>query len=199
MRSSIHLPLVAALIITTSCMTTGLAVVQAQSGSSLPASGEATQPSTKQTVDFLSTTLTGECGRGTAFSESAEWAVQSKVTNVQVIKGTLTIERTSAVQMEQVHPSLRQADGTPRVLRVRLEELWADAEPVTEGARRANGYRGPGLLFECQRAGCVIVDGAAGSYLEIPVCPEKLTSVLNAMQTLILQAGGRRKPGLNDR
>jgi hypothetical protein len=162
-------------------------------GAGAPATTAAQELSAKQAVEFLAATLTGECGHGTSFGTSAQWSVESRITGLRVEDAVLYLERSSIVRMELVHPSLRQTESGPRLRRVRLADLWADAELVPDGGRPGSESRGPGLTFECQNAGCVVVDGSAESALEISVCPERAVEVLRAMQILILQAGGRRR------
>jgi hypothetical protein len=44
--------------------------------------------------------------------------------------------------------------------------------------------------FSCTSAACVTVDGAADAALRIRVCTDKASTLMKAMQLLIVQAGG---------
>jgi hypothetical protein len=168
------------------CVTVCSGGVQAQSGTAAPATIAVQELSPTQAAEFLAATLTSGCGEGTNHLTRLS-STLLKTSNVRVHDGTLSMERFSVSLVEE---GLRLQEGAHHVYSVSLRDLWADADVSPQPT--LGGSDGP--VFECRKAGCVTIDGAAVSGLQITVCPEKRAEVLEAMQVLVLQAGGSRRP-----
>lgn len=177
------------------CVTVATGVVDAQSGPQGSGAGGSQGPLDKQAISVLASTLTSACGNGTSVSRPSEyWASQSKTLGVRRQDGVLYVER---VYITGHRDGVRtdRMGGSPKRYRVRPGDLLADPDGIdANNVLGGLGPQGSRISFSCQLPGCVSVDGLPENRLAFSVCPETRSDVIRAMQTIIQQAGGPRKP-----